>query len=82
MPARLLHWRLIFLGRRGVTHEEFIVSWLHTTVEASANVAFALSGLLAGVRKRLDMVGLCVVRAWALLSGYSLPAGPSTSVDD
>jgi uncharacterized membrane protein YeiH len=46
-------------------HQEFLVSWLHTIVEASANVAFALSGLLAGVRKRLDMVGLCVVMGLA-----------------
>jgi len=38
-------------------HHDFIDSWLHTIVEASANVVFALSGSLARVRKRLDMVG-------------------------
>lgn len=55
-----------------VPHQEFIVSWLHTIVEASANVAFALSGLLAGVRKRLDMVGLCVVMGLAAFGGGTL----------
>lgn len=53
-------------------HQDFIVSWLHTIVEASANVAFALSGLLAGVRKRLDVVGLCVVMGLAAFGGGTL----------
>lgn len=53
-------------------HQEFIVSWLHTIVEASANAAFALSGLLAGVRKRLDVVGLCVVMGLAAFGGGTL----------
>ncbi|GAB3757641.1 trimeric intracellular cation channel family protein [Ramlibacter monticola] len=53
-------------------HQDLIVSWLHTIVEATANVAFALSGLLAGVRKRLDMVGLCVVMGLAAFGGGTL----------
>lgn len=53
-------------------HPDFFVSWLHTIVEAAANVAFALSGLLAGVRKQLDMVGLCVVMGLAAFGGGTL----------
>ena len=34
---------------------------LRVGVEAVATLAFALSGVLAGVRKRLDVVGVCVV---------------------
>ena len=34
-------------------------------VEALATVAFALSGLLAAARKRLDAVGVCVVAGLA-----------------
>jgi uncharacterized membrane protein YeiH len=55
-----------------VPHQELIVSGLHTIVEASANVAFALSGLLAGVRKQLDMIGLCVVMGLAAFGGGTL----------
>jgi uncharacterized membrane protein YeiH len=55
-----------------VPHQDFIVSWLHTIVEASANVAFAASGLIAGVRKRLDVVGLCVVMGLAAFGGGTL----------
>jgi len=55
-----------------VPHQEIIVSWLHTIVEASANVAFAASGLIAGVRKRLDVVGLCVVMGLAAFGGGTL----------
>jgi len=55
-----------------MAHQDLIVTWLHTLVEASANVAFALSGLLAGIRKRLDVVGLCVVMGLAAFGGGTL----------
>jgi uncharacterized membrane protein YeiH len=55
-----------------MAHQDLIVSWLHMLVEASANVAFALSGLLAGIRKRLDVVGLCVVMGLAAFGGGTL----------
>lgn len=51
---------------------DLIFSWVHTLVEAAANVAFALSGLLAGLRKRLDVVGLCVVMGLAAFGGGTL----------
>src|SRR4051794_9740358 len=46
-----------------------LVSWLYTLVEATATMAFALSGLLAGMRKRLDVVGLSVVTGLAAFGG-------------
>jgi uncharacterized membrane protein YeiH len=52
--------------------QDLIVTWIHTLVEASANLAFALSGLLAGLRKRLDIVGLCVVMGLAAFGGGTL----------
>lgn len=55
-----------------MAHQDLIVSWLHTLVEATANVAFALSGLLAGIRKQLDVVGLCVVMGLAAFGGGTL----------
>jgi uncharacterized membrane protein YeiH len=51
---------------------DLILTWAYTVVEATANVAFALSGLLAGVRKRLDVVGLCVVMGLAAFGGGTL----------
>ena len=53
-------------------HQELILSWLYTLVEAAANLAFALSGLLAGIRKRLDVVGLSVVTGLAAFGGGTL----------
>jgi uncharacterized membrane protein YeiH len=41
-------------------------------VEAAATVAFALSGLLASARKRLDAVGVCVVAGLAAFGGGTL----------
>ena len=41
-------------------------------VEAAATVAFALSGLLAAARKRLDAVGVCVVAGLAAFGGGTL----------
>ena len=52
--------------------QQLILSWIHTVAEASANVAFALSGLLAGIRKGLDVVGLCVVMGLAAFGGGTL----------
>ena len=49
-----------------------LVSWLYTVVEATATMAFALSGLLAGMRKRLDVVGLSVVTGLAAFGGGTL----------
>jgi uncharacterized membrane protein YeiH len=41
-------------------------------VEAAATIAFALSGLLASARKRLDAVGVCVVAGLAAFGGGTL----------
>ncbi|MFT3955693.1 MAG: trimeric intracellular cation channel family protein [Piscinibacter sp.] len=43
-----------------------------TVIEAGATVAFALSGLLAAARKRLDAVGVCVVAGLAAFGGGTL----------
>ena len=53
-------------------HQEDIFTWVHALVEAGANVAFALSGLLAGLRKQLDVVGVCVVMGLAAFGGGTL----------
>ena len=45
---------------------------LLTTLEALATLAFALSGLLAAARKRLDAVGVCVVAGLAAFGGGTL----------
>ncbi|MBA2961833.1 MULTISPECIES: trimeric intracellular cation channel family protein [Ramlibacter] len=55
-----------------MANTDLVLTWFHTLVEATANVAFALSGLLAGVRKRLDVVGLCVVTGLAAFGGGTL----------
>ncbi|MCM2250935.1 MAG: trimeric intracellular cation channel family protein [Ramlibacter sp.] len=49
-----------------------LLSWLLIAVEASATLAFALSGLLEGARKRLDAVGVCVVAGLAAFGGGTL----------
>ena len=41
-------------------------------IEAVATVAFALSGLIEGARKRLDAVGVCVVAGLAAFGGGTL----------
>jgi uncharacterized membrane protein YeiH len=48
------------------------LSLLLTTVEAAATLAFALSGLLAAARKRLDAVGVCLVCGLAAFGGGTL----------
>lgn len=49
-----------------------LLSWLLTAVEASATLAFALSGLLEAARKRLDAVGVCIVTGLAAFGGGTL----------
>ncbi len=43
-----------------------------TAVEAAAVLAFALSGLVAAARKRLDVVGVCVVSGLTAFGGGTL----------
>lgn len=47
-------------------------SVLQTLVEVLATLAFALSGLLEAARKRLDVVGVCVVAGLAAFGGGTL----------
>jgi len=47
-------------------------STLQSAVEIAATLAFALSGLLAGARKQLDVVGLCVVAGLSAFGGGTL----------
>lgn len=48
------------------------LSLLHTSIEALATLAFALSGLLEAARKRLDAVGVCLVAGLAAFGGGTL----------
>ncbi len=45
------------------------LSHMQITVEVVATVAFALSGVIEGARKRLDAVGICVVAGLAAFGG-------------
>lgn len=47
-------------------------STIQAVVEITATLAFALSGLLAGARKQLDVVGLCVVAGLSAFGGGTL----------
>src|SRR5262252_8940712 len=47
-------------------------STIQSVVEITATLAFALSGLLAGARKQLDVVGLCIVAGLAAFGGGTL----------
>lgn len=49
-----------------------LLSLLQTFVEASATLAFALSGLLEAARKKLDAVGVCLVAGLAAFGGGTL----------
>lgn len=51
---------------------EPLLSWLQIAIEAGATLAFALSGLLEAARKRLDVVGVCVVAGLAAFGGGTL----------
>lgn len=48
------------------------LSHAQVVVEAVATVAFALSGLIEGARKRLDAVGVCIVAGLAAFGGGTL----------
>ncbi|RVU47504.1 trimeric intracellular cation channel family protein [Rubrivivax rivuli] len=52
--------------------EPALLPLLLTTLEATATVAFALSGLMEAARKRLDAVGVCVVAGLAAFGGGTL----------
>jgi uncharacterized membrane protein YeiH len=52
--------------------EAKLLGALLTVVEAAATLAFALSGLLAAARQRLDAVGVCVVTGLAAFGGGTL----------
>ena len=45
---------------------------LRTALEVAATLAFALSGVIAAARKRLDVVGVCVVAFAAAFGGGTL----------
>ena len=45
------------------------LSHTQIAVEAVATIAFALSGVIEGARKRLDVVGICVVAGLAAFGG-------------
>jgi uncharacterized membrane protein YeiH len=49
-----------------------LLTLLLTVVEATATIAFALSGLREAARKRLDAVGVCVVSGLAAFGGGTL----------
>lgn len=48
------------------------LSALQTAIEGAAMIAFALSGIIAASRKRLDVVGVCVVAAVTAFGGGTL----------
>jgi uncharacterized membrane protein YeiH len=52
--------------------EPALLQLLLTALEATATIAFALSGLLEAARKRLDAVGVCVVAGLAAFGGGTL----------
>jgi uncharacterized membrane protein YeiH len=43
-----------------------------TAIESAATIAFAVSGVLAAARKRLDAVGVCIVAGLAAFGGGTL----------
>ena len=50
----------------------FNFSLLQTLVEVLATLTFALSGMLEAARKRLDVVGVCVVAGLTAFGGGTL----------
>ncbi|MDP4299697.1 trimeric intracellular cation channel family protein [Leptothrix discophora] len=48
------------------------LSQAQTAIEVVATVAFALSGVIEGARKRLDAVGICVVAGLSAFGGGTL----------
>jgi uncharacterized membrane protein YeiH len=55
-----------------LSHSILNISLLQTLVEVLATLAFALSGMVEAARKRLDMVGVCVVGGLAAFGGGTL----------
>jgi len=53
-------------------HNILNFSSLQTLVEVLATLAFAISGMLEAARKRLDMVGVCVVAGLTAFGGGTL----------
>ncbi len=47
----------------------WVLSQVQVVAEAAATIAFALSGVIEGARKRLDAVGICVVGGLAAFGG-------------
>jgi uncharacterized membrane protein YeiH len=47
----------------------WVLSQVQVFAEAAATIAFALSGVIEGARKRLDAVGICVVGGLAAFGG-------------
>jgi uncharacterized membrane protein YeiH len=52
--------------------EPGLLSHARTAIEMAATVAFALSGVIEGARKRLDAVGICVVAGLAAFGGGTI----------
>jgi uncharacterized membrane protein YeiH len=50
----------------------WVLSQVQVVAEAAATVAFALSGVIEGARKRLDAVGICVVGGLAAFGGGTI----------
>jgi uncharacterized membrane protein YeiH len=50
----------------------WLLSQVQVVAEAVATVAFALSGVIEGARKRLDAVGICVVGGLAAFGGRTV----------
>jgi uncharacterized membrane protein YeiH len=50
----------------------WVLSHVQVIAEAAATIAFALSGVIEGARKRLDAVGICVVAGLAAFGGGTI----------
>lgn len=50
----------------------WVLTQIQVVAEAAATVAFAVSGVIEGARKRLDAVGICVVGGLAAFGGGTL----------
>ena len=50
----------------------FSINSIQFSIEMAATFAFALSGLIAGARKKMDVVGLCIVSGVSAFGGGTL----------
>jgi uncharacterized membrane protein YeiH len=50
----------------------WVLSQVQLVAEAAATIAFAVSGVIEGARKRLDAVGICVVGGLAAFGGGTI----------